>query len=161
MNRTLIATPNDPVLGLQRLVLAGVMFPHAAQKLFGWFGGGGLQGTFGFMHGMLGLPAPVVWLAIAAEILGTLSLVLGFLGRLGALAILAVQIGAVLTVHVKNGFFMNWSGQQPGEGYEFALLAIVLAVAVLIRGSGALSVDRALSPADDVGAAYRTTRLGY
>ena len=159
--RPLVATPNDPILGLQRLVLGLVMFPHAAQKLFGWFGGGGLSGSYAFMSGMLGLPAPLAWLAIFAEIAGTFALLLGFLGRLGAAAIIAVQLGAVFLVHLQYGFFMNWSGQQQGEGYEFAVLVIVLAVAVLVRGSGAFSIDRALSPADDVGAAYRTTRVGY
>jgi putative oxidoreductase len=127
------------------------MFPHGAQKLLGWFGGGGFAGTMQGMTGM-GLPAVVVFLVILAEFFGSLSLITGVLGRLGAFGILSVMLGALFMVHLPNGFFMNWMGNQKGEGFEYHLLAIGMALAILIRGSGAFSVDRSMS---DKGGYYR------
>jgi putative oxidoreductase len=144
MLKRLMQTDDDTGRFLVRLFLGIVMFPHGAQKLLGWFGGGGFSGTMQGMTGM-GLPAFIVFLVIIFEFFGSLSLIFGFLGRLGALAILCVMLGAVFTVHLKTGFFMNWTGQQPGEGFEYHLLAIGMALAVLVGGSGRFSVDRALS----------------
>ena len=144
MLKKLMQTDDDTGRFLVRLFLGIVMFPHGAQKLLGWFGGGGFSGTMQGMTGM-GLPAFIVFLVIIFEFFGSLSLIFGFLGRLGALAILCVMLGAIFTVHMKNGFFMNWMGQQAGEGFEYHLLAIAMALAVLIGGSGRFSVDRALS----------------
>jgi putative oxidoreductase len=140
LNR-LTHTTNDPVAALARVALGAVMLPHAAQKLFGWFGGYGIAGTMGYFTGTLGLPAALGYLVIAAEALGALLLVAGLLGRVGALAIVAVMIGAVAVVHLPAGFFMNWGGQLAGEGFEYHILAVALAAVVAIRGSGALSLD--------------------
>ncbi len=145
MLNKLLYTTNDPVATIARVTLGLVMFPHAAQKLFGWFGGYGLEGTMGFLTGPLGLPAALGWLAIAAEALGALGLVIGLFGRGAALGIAAVMIGAVLTVHLPVGFFMDWGGQLQGEGFEYHILAVALAAVVLVRGSGALSLDYALA----------------
>jgi putative oxidoreductase len=144
MFRKLVSTPNDYALLVIRLVLGAVMLPHGMQKLFGWFGGYGFQATVGYFTSKLGVPAPLAVLVILAESLGAVALVLGFLGRFNAFGIAATMIGAVLMVHGHNGFFMNWSGQQGGEGFEYHLLALAMAAAVMIRGSGALSVDRLL-----------------
>ncbi len=141
MLRKLMATTNDPAVGIARLVLGLVMFPHAMQKLFGWFGGYGLDGTMGFLTGALHLPAALAWLALAAEILGSLGLIVGFLGRGAALGIAAVMAGAIVSVHAPQGFFMDWAGRSAGEGYEYHLLAIALAAVVMIKGSGTLSLD--------------------
>ena len=127
-----------------RLFLAGVMFPHGAQKLLGWFGGGGFSATMQGMTGM-GLPAVIVFLVIVAEFFGSLGLITGFLTRVSALGITAVMLGAIASVHASNGFFMNWSGKQAGEGFEYHLLALGIALALLIRGGGLFSVDRALT----------------
>ncbi len=143
MFRKLLATSDDVLPLVLRLTLGIVMFPHGAQKMLGWFGGGGFSATMQGMTGM-GLPSVIVFLVIIAEFLGSLGLIAGFLTRLSALGILSVMLGAVATVHVKFGFFMNWAGKQPDEGFEYHLLAIGIAIALLIRGGGKLSVDRAL-----------------
>ena len=142
--RKLMMTDDDISRFLVRLFLGLVMFPHGAQKLLGWFGGGGFSATTQGMTGM-GLPAVIVFLVIIIEFFGSLGLIVGFLGRVAAFGILCVMLGAMFTVHLKVGFFMNWMGNQQGEGYEYHLLAIAMALAVIIGGSGAFSVDRALT----------------
>jgi len=129
-----------------RLVLALVIFPHGAQKALGWFGGYGYAGTMQYFTKTVGLPTPVSFLGIAAEFVGPLLLLLGLGTRLAALLIAAVMVGAVLVVHKRVGFFMNWFGQRkPGEeGYEYHLLVIAIAAALLITGGGALSIDSLL-----------------
>jgi putative oxidoreductase len=150
MFRSLIRTTDDPVALVLRLALAIVIWPHGAQKALGLFGGPGLSGAIGFLHGMVGLPTPIAYLEVAIEFLGPILLLVGFLGRLDAFAIAVIMIGAVLTTHLPNGFFMNWSGQQKGEGYEFHILALALAVGIMIRGSGMASIDRVLTRRLDV-----------
>lgn len=138
----LVATTNDPGALVARLALGIVMFPHGAQKVLGWFGGYGLQGTLGFFTQGMHIPLPLAILAIAAEFLGSLGLVVGLLGRVAAFGILVNMLVAIATVHLHNGFFMNWAGTQHGEGFEYHLLAIGLALVVLLKGSGAVSFDR-------------------
>ena len=145
MLRRLVQTEDDIGLLIVRLALGAVIFPHGAQKLLGWFGGNGFAGTMEFFTSQMGLPAAVVFLVILAESLGALALIVGFLGRVGAFGVLCVMLGAIFTVHLQNGFFMNWMGNQKGEGFEYHLLAVGMALAVLIKGSGAFSVDRSLS----------------
>jgi putative oxidoreductase len=128
-----------------RLTLAIVIFPHAAQKVFGWFGGYGISGTMGYFTGQMGLPWLIAALVIAFEFLGSLGLLFGFLTRLCALGIGTVMVGAIFTVHAGNGFFMNWSGQQAGEGFEYHLLVIGIAAALVIAGGGRWSVDGAVA----------------
>jgi putative oxidoreductase len=140
---------------LLRLFLGVVFFPHGAQKVFGWFGGHGFAGTMGFLTQQMHIPAPFALLAIAVEFAGSLGLILGLLTRVAAFGILAEMLMVVAMVHVHNGFFMNWAGNQKGEGFEFHLLAIGMALALLIAGGGKLSADRALanqlaaSPSDE------------
>ncbi len=146
MFRKLLATSDDWTLTLMRLVLGVVFFAHGAQKMLGWFGGYGFSGTMAyFTHS--GIPAPLAFLAIAAEFFGGMGLVVGLLSRVAAFGIVVNMVVAVLTVHLANGFFMNWSGAQKGEGFEYHLLAIALGIAILVRGGGAISMDRALSSA--------------
>ncbi len=128
-----------------RLTLGLVMFPHGAQKLFGWFGGYGFSATTSFLTQTAGLPAPVALLVILIEFFGSLALILGAFSRAAALGIITVMVGAVATVHLPNGFFMNWSGAQAGEGFEYHLLVIGIAMAIILRGSGTFSIDRILS----------------
>lgn len=130
---------------LLRLTLALVIFPHGAQKLLGWFGGPGFDGTISYLTQMVGLPAIVAFLVIAIEFFGAIALAVGFLGRVAAAGIAAVMVGAVLTSHIQFGFFMNWTGAEAGEGFEYHLLALAIAAAIMIKGSGRLSVDRALT----------------
>ena len=154
----IIRTEDDWGAFVARLALALVIFPHGAQKALGWFGGFGPAGTIGFM-GTLGVPAALAWVAIAAEFLGSLALVIGLLGRVAAFGIMVNMIVATLTVHLPNGFFMNWTGQQRGEGFEFFLLAIGLALVVIIKGSGVLSADRGLTRRLVWGGGSRTTSI--
>jgi len=140
----LIATPSDGVATLARIVLAVVMLPHGAQHTGGWLGGFGYTKTMGYFAS-LGIPGPLGFAAIAAEVLGPLALLVGVGGRLAAGSIAVVMAVAAATVHAPNGFFMNCLGTQPGEGYEYHLLAIALAAVVILRGSGRWSIDRRLT----------------
>jgi putative oxidoreductase len=147
MFRKLVATSDDWTLTLLRLVMGVIFFAHGAQKTFGWFGGYGFSGTMGFFTQMMHIPAPFAFLAICAEFLGGVGLILGALGRIAAFGIACNMVVAILMVHHHFGLFMNWSGQQKGEGFEYHLLAIAIAVVLMARGSGAFSVDRALTSA--------------
>jgi putative oxidoreductase len=146
MFRKLISTGNDWAITILRIILGVVFFFHGAQKLLGWFGGYGFSGTMSFFTHQLGIPAPFAFLAIMAEFLGGLGLIFGFLGRIAAFGILCNMVVAIFMVHANFGFSMNWSGAQKGEGIEYHLLAIAIALALIIRGSGAASVDLALAP---------------
>jgi putative oxidoreductase len=132
------------VLLIQRIVLGLVMFPHGAQKVFGWYGVYGWGATLDGFQSM-GIPYAAGVLVILAESLGALGLIAGFLTRLCAFGIIATQLGAIFLVHLQFGFFMNWAGTQKGEGVEYALLTLGLAVPLMIWGGGKASVDRALS----------------
>ncbi|MDB5099702.1 MAG: hypothetical protein JWM80_4123 [Cyanobacteria bacterium RYN_339] len=138
----LVATRPDLVPLLARLTLGLVMFPHGAQKALGMFGGPGFGGTMTMFTSMMHIPAAFAVLAIAAEFLGSLGLITGLLGRVAAFGILCNMLVATLMVHAGNGFFMNWMGNQKGEGFEYHLLAIGLALIVMVAGSGRASLDR-------------------
>jgi putative oxidoreductase len=145
MSPRLLRTTDDPGPFLARLTLALVFFPHGAQHVLGWFGGYGFQGTLQWMTGTLGFPPPLAALALVTELVAPIALLAGVGGRVAALGIVGLMLGA-LTTHVANGFFMNWFGNLPAgrEGYEYHILAIALAGTVALQGSGAWSVDRAV-----------------
>ncbi len=145
MFKKIIATNNDYSTTILRLTLGLVMFPHGAQKMLGWFGGYGFSGTMGFFTGQMGIPSIFALIAILAEFAGSIGLISGLLTRVAAFGIASVMTVAILTSHLANGFFMNWYGNQKGEGFEYHLLALGLAIAVIIRGGGALSLDRKIS----------------
>jgi len=145
MFRKLITTDDNPATLILRLVLGVVFFAHGAQKLLGWFGGPGFSGTMGMFTGYLHIPAPLAFLAIAAEFFGGLGLILGFLTRIAAFGIAVNMLVAIATVHHSYGFFMNWTGTQKGEGFEYHLLVLAITAYLIIRGAGALSVDRAIA----------------
>jgi putative oxidoreductase len=140
-----IATDRSFVLFFQRSITALVILPHGAQKLFGWFGGWGLDATIAWFANALHLPAPVALFVIVSDVLGSIALALGLFTRAAAFGTTLVMLGAILTLHAPNGFFMNWSGTQAGEGFEFHLLALALSVPLLFEGGGAWSLDRWLS----------------
>ena len=123
-----------------RLTLAIVMWPHGAQKALGLFGGPGIAGTVGGLSGHLGIPAALVYLVIAAEFLGPIALVLGVLTRLAALGIAIDMAVAALLVHAKNGFFMNFTGRQAGEGVEYFILMVGIGLALAVGGSGRYAI---------------------
>ena len=144
MFRKLITTDDNPATVILRLVLGVVFFAHGAQKLLGWFGGPGFSGTMGLFTGYLHIPAPFALLAIAAEFLGGLGLIVGFLTRIAAFGITVNMLVAIATVHRSFGFFMNWTGTQKGEGFEYHLLVLAITAYLMIRGAGAFSVDHAI-----------------
>jgi putative oxidoreductase len=141
--RKLVATSSDTGAAIARLTLAGILFPHGAQHALGWFGGFGFSGTHHWMTHTLGFPAPLAALAIVVELLAPLALLAGAGGRVAALSLAGLMVGAIST-HLPNGFFMNWFGQLTSgqEGFEYHLLVIGLCAVVADKGSGALSLDR-------------------
>jgi putative oxidoreductase len=145
MLQFLVNTDADWALTVARLALGIVLFAHGAQKTAGWFGGPGLKNTLSFFRSHLHIPEPLALLAIAAELLGGLGLIFGFLSRIAALGIAATMLIAALMVHARFGLFMNWFGDRKGHGIEYHLLAIALAIVIIIEGGGALSIDRALA----------------
>ena len=149
MIRRLIVTDNDAAATFPRLVVGVVFFAHGDQKALGWFGGYGFAGTMGFFTGAMHIPAIFAFLAIAAEFLGGLGLIFGLLTRVAAFGIFCDMIVAVALVHARFGFFMNWTGAQKGEGYEYHILLLAASAFLMIRGAGAASVDRLLSSRAD------------
>jgi len=145
MFKKLVQTNDDVALLVLRLLLGIVFFPHGMQKLVGWFGGYGFSGTMGFFTGQLGVPAVFAFLAIMAEGLGSLGLITGLLTRVAAFGIAVNMAVAVYMMHFQNGFFMNWFGNQKGEGYEFHILVIAIAIALMIRGGGKWSIDKGIA----------------
>ncbi len=145
--RRIFATSDSVGPLLLRLALGVVMFAHGAQKVLGWWGGPGIQGTFAAFEQGYGIPPWLTVLPMAAEFVGGLLLIVGLAGRLAALTIgVNMLVAMVVGGHVANGFFMNWMGQSPGEGFEYHILAIGMAGAIVALGSGAMSIDRALTP---------------
>ena len=158
MANAFVRTNDDYAALVMRLFLGIVFFVHGAQKVLGWFGGYGASATIqGFAK--MGLPPVITVLVMTAEFGGGILLILGFLTRLAAIGIGCVMVAAIVLVHGKVGFFMNWAGSQKGEGFEYHLLAIGLCLALLIKGGGALSVDRALSRGNGGGMAGAMPRM--
>src|SRR6266403_379060 len=145
MIRTICTTDDSIATTILRLVLGVVFFAHGAQKMLGWFGGFGFSATMAMFTGMMHIPAPLAFLAIAAEFFGGMGLILGFLTRIAAFGIGVNMLVAIMTVHRGFGFFMNWTGTQKGEGIEFHLLVLAVVAFLMIRGAGAFSVDRVLN----------------
>jgi putative oxidoreductase len=140
----LFATENAYAPLALRLVLGTMILGHGMQKLFGAFGGYGFAGTMGYFRS-LGIPSVLGLAAILTEFFGGLALLAGAGTRVSALLVGVTLAVAALRVHLPNGFFMNWSGKQPGEGLEFFLLGVGISVALVLAGGGAFSVDRALA----------------
>lgn len=143
--RKLLETDESWAGLLLRLTLGLVMFPHGAQKLLGWFGGFGFGGTMEFFTEKLGLPWLIALLVIIGEFFGSLGLLAGFLTRFSAASLIIIMVGAITMAHLPYGFFMNWFGQQQGEGFEYHLLVIGIAATLLITGAGRWSVDGAIA----------------
>jgi putative oxidoreductase len=124
-----------------RIILGLVIGAHGAQKLMGWFGGFGFEGTINFFTTVIGLPYVMALLIILLESVGMVALITGVASRIISAALIIVMIGAIVTSHAEFGFFMNWFGAQKGEGFEFHLLAVALASVIVFNGAGAFSVD--------------------
>ena len=144
MFKIFLQTDNSPAQLFVRVALGVVMFPHGAQKVLGWFGGPGIAKTLE-AFGAMGFPVWSVVVLMLVESLGAVLLVAGFLTRLWALGIGTAMTICMFMHHVQHGFFMNWFGKQEGEGFEFHLLVIGICLALLIKGGGLLSIDRAVA----------------
>ena len=143
--RQLFQTDNSWTGLVLRLSLGLVMFPHGAQKLLGWYGGFGFSGTMEFFTETMHLPWIVAFLVIIGESFGSMALLLGLLTRFTAASFMVIMLGAITTLHLHNGFFMNWFGKQQGEGYEYHLLVIGISLALLVAGAGKWSVDKVIA----------------
>lgn len=145
--KTLFATNSASIIPLiARIALGITVFPHGAQKLLGWFGGGGFDGTMGFLTGDVKLPWILALLVILIEFFGSLMLILGLATRVAALGILGNFVGVVLTSHLYSGFFMNWYMEaNKEEGLEYFIMLFGLALISLIAGGGKASVDAELA----------------
>src|SRR6202795_3560986 len=142
MIESLTGTHTDWVVGIARIVLGIIFFGHGAQKMLGWYGGPGLATSMRTFTEHLHLPSTLAFLVIAGEFFSGIGLIVGLFSRIAALVIVLTMVGAVATVHFRFGLFLNWFGTQEGHGIEYHLLAIALALVVVVKGAGALSVDR-------------------
>lgn len=140
MIKKIFETDDDVSRFVLRVLLGIVFLPHGAQKIFGLFGGYGFSATMESFEKM-GIPAFLALCAILAESLGPLGLITGFLTRIAAFGIATNMAVAIILIHFKNGFFMNWFGKQKGEGFEYHILVIAIAIALMIRGGGRWSID--------------------
>jgi putative oxidoreductase len=127
----------DWALLVARIVVGAIFMAHGAQKLVGAFGGPGLSAVVQMM-------GPLGYLVTIGEFFGGLGLIFGFLSRFSAASIILIMVGAIGMVHGKFGFFMNWAGNQTGEGFEYHLLAIGALLLIVIAGPGRFAVGRFL-----------------
>lgn len=141
MKNKIFNTNNDLTGLITRLTIGLILFPHGAQKMLGMFGGYGFSGTMGFFTDTMHMSWIIGFLVIIIEFVGALSLIAGFASRIWSALTIVLFIGIIFTSHIENGFFMNWFGNQKGEGYEYHLLIIGLSLAILVNGSGKYSVD--------------------
>ena len=141
MINKLIATENRIDLTILRVVLGIVLLAHGLQKAFGWFGGFGWSNTIHYLTNTVGVPALLGGFIILIETIGALLLIVGFAGRINAALMGIVIIGAFFQDHLPNGFYMNWFSNHKGEGFEFDILFVVIALVLSLKGSGALSID--------------------
>jgi putative oxidoreductase len=145
LQQLLFQTPNDLTLTLARFILALVFLGHGTQKMFGWFDGPGFTRAIDIFEQSMGIPPALTVMAMVAEVFGGLGLLVGLLTRIAASGVLVVMIVAPLANGLYVRFFMNWTGRNPGEGYEYHLLAIALIIVVMVHGGGALSLDRLIA----------------
>ncbi|WP_179020616.1 DoxX family protein [Winogradskyella forsetii] len=143
--KTLLTTNPNIGFSIARLVLGVVIFPHGAQKLLGLFGGLGYSGTIDLFTTQMGLPSMVAFSIVMIEFFGSISLILGLFSRFWALSFSGMFLGIIFTTQLEHGFFMNWFGNQAGEGFEYSLLVIGLALSILTNGSGKWSIDNLIT----------------
>ncbi len=144
--KSFFATDSKSIsLLLVRLALGVVILPHGMQKALGMFGGYGLEVTLGLFQSM-GMPLFLGVLVILAEFAGSIGVILGVGTRFMAASLFIQMTGAmILGGHIHNGFFMNWFGNQPGEGIEYFILVLGSALALTIAGGGKWSIDSLIS----------------
>ena len=139
MFKKLIQTNDDVALLVLRILLGVVFIPHGMQKILGF------SGAMQMFTTNLHIPWVFAFLAIMAEFLGSWGLITGLFTRVAAFGIAVNMVVAVYMLHWQNGFFMNWFGNQKGEGYEYHILVVAIALALMIKGGGKWSIDRSLT----------------
>jgi putative oxidoreductase len=142
MKKIIFQTGNEWAPLILRVLLGLIIFAHGSQKLLGWWGGYGFTGTMNFFTQTVGLPSIIAFLVIILESIGSIALIAGFATRILAVSYTFLAIGIVFTSHIQNGFFMNWFGNQKGEGYEYFILWVAISTALLFLGSGKYSIDK-------------------
>lgn len=145
MQQLLFSTDNSLTGLILRLTLGLIMLPHGAQKIFGVFGGYGFKATMKFFTESMQLPWIIGLLVILIEFIGAIGLMLGLGSKIWAALFIILMFGAIVTTNYVNGFFMNWFGNQNGEGVEYHLLVIGLCMALLLTGSGKFALDQVFS----------------
>jgi putative oxidoreductase len=139
MIETLLQTNADCVFTLVRIIAGIIIFPYGMQKLFPWFGGWGIKKSLQQLT-LRKIPKFIAWLIIIGQSFGSIALVAGFLGRIAAGGLFIIFTGALI-VHLPDGWAMNWFGEKKGEGIEYHVMLLTLLVIVIVRGSGAMSID--------------------
>lgn len=128
-----------------RLGLAVIFIAHGGQKLFGIWGGPGLQTTIESFERSIGVPSYLTLIVVGTEFFGGLTVLIGFFTRLAAAGLAIEMVAAIIKVHLMNGFFLNWSiTAGKGHGYEFNLALLAMSVALLLSGPGKFALDRML-----------------
>lgn len=139
----ILQTENDYVYLILRLAAGIIIFPYGMQKLFGWFddlgGGIGIKETLLQMKAKK-IPAFITWMIIAGQSLGSLALIIGCFGRIAATGNFIIFSGA-LFVHLPEGWTLNWLKKKKGEGIEYFVLLLTILLIIVLKGSGAFSVD--------------------
>ncbi|MGY0407092.1 MAG: DoxX family protein [Polaribacter sp.] len=138
---TIFSTSSGWGATVARVTIGLIMLPHGMQKMFGWYGGEGFSKTIKRFSQDMGYPTIIAFLIIFFEFFGAIGLIFGVASRFFAFGILVLMIAAIVTVHWKNGYFLNWHNTLEGEGMQFNLLMIGVAIVVIILGSGKLSLD--------------------
>ncbi len=145
MIKSTLRTDNSIAPLFLRLALGSVMFAHGAQKVLGWFGGPGFEKTIQIFSTQMYFPFWLTIILMITEFFGSLGLIVGLFTRISALGIgISMAVCAYMN-HFKNGFFMNWFGQQKGEGFEFHILVVGISLALIVKGGGLISIDRMFS----------------
>lgn len=143
MIETTISTQHDYICFMLRVVAGLIILPYGLQKIFGWFpplgGGIGIEGTIADFKAKK-LPALIAWLVIIAQVFGSIGLIIGCLGRVAALGNFIIFASAIF-VHAPDGWSMNWTGRKKGEGVEYFILLLSILFVIILKGSGAWSVD--------------------
>ena len=136
---SLLQTEADYVCAFLRTVAGIIIWPYGMQKLFGWFDGVGIKGTLEQMA-VRKIPKVIAWLVIIGQSFGSIALIAGFLGRIAASGLFII-FTAALIVHLPDGWTLNWFGNKKGEGIEYFVLLLSLLLVVIVKGSGAMSID--------------------
>ena len=139
MIETLLQTNADYVPTFLRIIAGITIFPYGMQKLFGWFGGWGIKKTLKQLT-LKKIPTFIAWLVIVGQSFGSIGLLAGFLGTIAAGGLFIIFTGALI-VHLPDGWTMNWFGEKKGEGIEYHVMLLSLLLIVIVRGSGAMSID--------------------